>query len=170
LKKVIVHSHPLESHWLFPHELVIFSWDLVMKENLYFTTPLLRSLHNGISFAASVRSSLPHVFLPPSLHISLFDCIWPILLQNIMKYSMIQAYVTFQSHHVVFVDVPFSYFQLFGLILAKFLMLAWRWLCWPLFQKWHNSNIDEWLLVLVDPSFMPFSRPLIRLKSMLLYL
>jgi hypothetical protein len=47
-------------------------------------------------------------------------------LQNILKYSLIQAYVTFQSHHVTFIDVPFSHCQLLGLILAKLHMLAWR--------------------------------------------
>jgi hypothetical protein len=41
-----------------------------------------------------------------------------------MKYSLIQAYVTFQSHHIAFVDVPFSHCQLFGMIIAKLPMLA----------------------------------------------
>jgi hypothetical protein len=67
-------------YWLFPHGLVIFPWDLVLKENPYFATPLSRSPHNGTSFTASVWSSLQHVSLPSSSHISSFDCIWSILL------------------------------------------------------------------------------------------
>jgi len=54
-------------------------------------TPLSQLQHNGTSFAESVGSYLP------------------ILLQNILKYFMIQAYVTFKSHYVAFVYVPFSH-------------------------------------------------------------
>jgi len=79
-KKMFVHSHPFESYWLFPHGLVIFPWDRVLKENPYFATPLSRSPHNGTSFTASVWSSLQHVSLPSSSHISSFDCIWSVLL------------------------------------------------------------------------------------------
>jgi hypothetical protein len=91
-------------------------------------------------------------------------------LQSILKYSLIQAYVTFQSHHVVFVDVPFSHYQLIGLILAKLSMLASWCLHWPLSQKWCHPDIDGWLWVLVDPSFMSFAWPPFGIKSMLLYL
>jgi len=112
---------------LLPHGLVIFPWDLVLKENSYFTIPLSRPPHNGTSFAASVGSSLPHVSLPSSPHMFSFDCIWPILLQSIMKYSLIQAYVTFQSYHIVFVNIPFSHCQLLSLILVKIFMLGWQW-------------------------------------------
>jgi hypothetical protein len=46
-------------------------------------------------------------------------------LQSILKYSLIQAYVTFQSHHIAFVDVPFARCQLLSLIIEKLLTLAW---------------------------------------------
>ena len=81
---------------------------MIVKSELYFGGFNDRpSPHNGTYFAASVRSSLLHVSLL-SPHISLFDCIW-LLLLTILKYSLIQVYVTFQSHHVVFVDVPLSH-------------------------------------------------------------
>jgi len=105
-------------------------------------TPLSRLPHNETSFVASVRSSVPHVSLPSSPCISSFDYIWPIFLQSILKYSLIQTYVTFQSHHVVFVKVHFSHCQLLGLILAKLSMLTWQWLRYPLSQKWHYPDID----------------------------
>jgi hypothetical protein len=43
-----------------------------------------------------------------------------------MKYSMIQAYITFQNYHVAFVDISFSHYQLFDLILAKLSILTWQ--------------------------------------------
>ena len=85
--------------------------------------PQSRPLYNGTSFVVSIGSYLPYMSLSSSLHNSLFDCIWPLLLKTILKYSPIQAYVTFQSHHVDFIDVLFSHCQLIGLILAKLLML-----------------------------------------------
>jgi hypothetical protein len=95
LKKVLVHPHLLESHWLFFYGVFIFPLDLKLKENPYFATHLSRPQHNETSVAASVESSLPHMSLPSSPYISSFDCIWPILLQIILKYSLIQTYVTF---------------------------------------------------------------------------
>jgi len=58
--------HPLKSQWLFLHRLVIFPWNLGLKEHSYFVTPLLRPPHNGIFFAASIGSSPPHMSLPYS--------------------------------------------------------------------------------------------------------
>jgi len=60
--------------------LVVFPWDLnLSKKKSYYVIALLRSPHSGISFVVSVRSFLPRVFLLFSFHISLFDCMWPIL-------------------------------------------------------------------------------------------
>jgi hypothetical protein len=119
-----------------------------LKENLYFTTPLLRPLHNETFFAINVGYSLPHVSLPYFPHIFSFNCIWPILLQSILKYSLIQAYVTFQSYHVVFVDVPFLHCQLIGLLLVKLLiMLICMWMTWSLqeiIQRYFKTLSKQW--------------------------
>jgi hypothetical protein len=56
------------------------------------------------------------------------------------------------------------------LILAKRLMLVLWWLYFPLSQKWYHLYNGGWLLVLVDPSFVPFVRPPSRMKSMLFHL
>jgi hypothetical protein len=45
-----------------------------------------------------------------------------------LKYSLIQAYIAFQSHLVTFVDMHFLHYQLIGLIVEKLLVLAWSWL------------------------------------------
>ena len=45
-----------------------------------------------------------------------------------LKYSLIQAYIVFQSHLVTFVDMHFLHYQLIGLIVEKLLVLAWSWL------------------------------------------
>jgi hypothetical protein len=71
------------SYWilltLFFYRLVVFQWDLELSKNSYFMIPLSRPLHNGISFVASVRSFIPHMFLLSSPHIVSSDCIWPTL-------------------------------------------------------------------------------------------
>jgi len=128
LKKVLVHPHPLESHWLFSHGLVIFLWNPGLKEHLYFVTPISRPPHNETCFAVSTWPSLPYVSRLSSPHIFLF---WLYMLNTLAKYSKIffdSSICNFSKSPHSFCRWYFLYCQLLGLILAKLSMLIWRWL------------------------------------------
>jgi len=112
-KNILVHQYPLKSHWLFTYGLVIFPWDLVLKEHPYFMISLLWPPHNETFFCSE------HWIFFATRFSSIFSSylfIWLYIANTLAKYSE----MFFDSSICNFSKSPRSFCRHTFLILSAF--------------------------------------------------